>query len=106
MSEYPNYMTFTHTNVAVGAVSTQLVAANTTGVRYILIQNLSALDQVYIKMGAAAVVGQGIQLPEADAGGNAQGAYELSPGAGNITLEQINGISGGAGRIVAVTIGV
>ena len=105
MPTYPDYMTFTHTNVAVGAASTAILAAIQQGVRYILIQNLG-VTPVYIKIGAAAVMNQGIQLPAVDAAGNSQGAYELSPGAGNITLEAINGIAAGAGRVVMVTVGV
>ncbi len=104
MSNMPDYLTYTHTNVVVGGASTLLLAANTAGLKYVLVQNL-ATDQVYIKVDAAAVVGQGIQLPQMDVNGNAQGAFEMSPGSGGISLDAIYGIAGGAGRVVLVTIG-
>ena len=105
MGYQPDRLAYTHTVVNVGAGSTPILAANQTGVKYILIQNVSN-QVVWIKMGAAAVLLEGIGLPSVDAASNPQGAYELSVGAGNVTLDAINGICAGGNKNVTVTVGV
>ena len=105
MAFRPDYLTYTHTVVNVGAVSTALLAANTAGLKYVLIENVSN-QVVWIKVGAAAVLLEGIGLPAVDASSNPQGAYELSGGTGNLSLEAINGICAGGGKNVTVTVGV
>jgi hypothetical protein len=90
--------TVTHTAVNVADTTTQIVAASTTR-RYLLIQNDSD-TAVYIKLGAAGVLHEGILLA---ANG---GAYESSPGADLLFMGAINGIHGGSGsKVVLVTEG-
>ena len=89
----------THTAVNATVVTGEVLAANTNR-KYALIINDSDAT-VYIKIGAAAVLNQGIRL-------NAYGSsYELSHSNGNLNTGAINAIHGGAGnKALLVTEGV
>lgn len=76
------------TVVAVAITSTAVVAANTQR-QYLLLVNDSDTD-IYLKLGEAAVVNQGIRL-------NANGGnFEMSSLVGNLYQGAINGIHAGA----------
>ncbi len=73
-----------HTTVSVANTSTEIVAANTNRT-YLLLVNDSDED-IYIKIGAAAVQGAGIRI---NSGG---GSFEMSGRNGNLDTRVINGI--------------
>lgn len=88
----------THTHPNATTSSGAMLAANADR-NYALIQNDSD-TVVYIKIGAAAVVNQGIRL---NANG---GAYEMSAKNGNLSRLAINGIHAGVGnKAILVTEG-
>ena len=101
MAYSPLFRVYAHTQPTVGAASTLVLAANDER-RYALIQNLGN-EPVYLNVGAAAVLNQGIQLPGVDGDGNVCGAYEMHEGAGNLSRLIINGISVGGGDVQLVT---
>lgn len=90
--------TLAHTQPAIGASTTAALAANTSR-KYVLLVNDSD-SVIYIKIGAAAVLNQGIRL---NASG---GSYEMSAIHGNLDTRAINGISSGAAKVLLVTEGV
>lgn len=82
--------------VAVGAADTQILAANTSR-RYAALVNTSAGGQrITITFGSgAAVIDQGITLYQG-------GSYEMSLGAGNLSLQEIRAIGSAAGAVLSV----
>jgi len=69
-----------------------VLAANASR-RYVLLINDTA-TVIYVELGAAAVVNEGIRL-------NANGGrYAMAPALGNLYLGAIHGIHGGAGNQV------
>lgn len=92
------YTTPTHTAPTIGNTTTVALAANTTR-RYLLLVNDSTED-IYIKLGAAAVMNQGIRI---NANG---GSYEMSKKLGNLYTGAINGICTSGSKILLVTEGV
>jgi hypothetical protein len=92
------YTTPTHTAPTAGVATGELLAANANRLYALLVNDSDTI--VYIKLGAAAVVNQGIRL---NANG---GSYEMSKKLGNLYTGAINGISGIAGKVVLVTEGV
>ena len=90
-------VTLTHTVATIGATTGVVLAANANR-KYALIVNDSD-STVYIKIGAAAVLNQGIRL---NASG---GSYEMSAAAGNLDTRAINGISSAAAKLLLVTEG-
>ena len=99
----PGPLTYSHPAVVnVATSSTEIVAADSDR-RYLLIIN-NSISRVDIKVGAAAVLGQGIPLNKADAGGNIQGAYEMSQGTGNLSQQAVYGIHAGASGLREVLV--
>jgi hypothetical protein len=91
--------TITHTAVNVTTVSGEALATNASR-KYALVVNDSDTT-VYIKIGAAAVLNQGIRL---NANG---GSYEMSHAIGNLNTGEINACHGGIGnKVLLVTEGV
>ena len=89
----------THTAPPAGAASGALLAANANRIYALLINDSDT--NVYIKLGAAAVLNQGIRL---NANG---GSYEMSLELGNLYRGAVNGIAAsGSGKVVLVTEGV
>lgn len=91
-------VTLAHTIATIGVASGVALAANANR-KYALLVNDSD-SAIYIKIGAAAVLSEGIRL---NAGG---GSYEMSVGYGNLDTRVINAISSGAGKVLLVTEGV
>jgi hypothetical protein len=90
--------TLAHTVATIGATTGAALAANAART-YVLLVNDSD-SAIYIKIGAAAVLNQGIRL-------NAYGgSYEMSVKDGNLDTRAINAISSGAGKVLLVTEGV
>lgn len=91
-------VTLTHTAVNVTTSTGAALAANASR-KYALLVNDSDSVQ-YIKIGASAVLHEGIRL---DANG---GSYEMSPKAGNLDPRAINAIHGSTGsKVLLVTEG-
>lgn len=92
-------LTVTHTAVTVTGTTGAALAANANRV-YACFQNISDTD-MFIKLGAAAVASQGIQI---NSGGS---SYELSRQTGNVYHGVVNVIHGGTGnKTLLVTEGV
>jgi len=83
------YTTPTHTAVAVATSSTQALAANTARLYALFINDSDTT--IYLKLGAAAALNQGIRL---NANG---GSYEMHPGAQNVYTGAIYAIQGASG---------
>ena len=92
------YTTPTHTQPSIGATTTEALAGNANRL-YVLIVN-DSVETVYIKLGAAAVLNQGIRL---NANG---GSYEMSRKLGNLYVGVINGIGTSGAAVLLVTEGV
>ena len=92
------YTTPTHTAVTVGAATTVAKAANANR-KYLLLVNDSD-EVVYVKLGAAAVLNQGIRL---NASG---GSYEMSGALGNLYTGAVNAICASGSKTLLVTEGV
>ena len=88
----------THTVVTVGATTTAALAANTSRIHALLINDSD--EAVYIKLGAAAVLNAGIRL---NANG---GSYEMSEAAGNLYTGAINAICASGSKKLLITEGV
>jgi hypothetical protein len=86
----------THTAVTVGAATTAVAAANADR-KWLLIINNSD-ETIYLKLGAAAVLNQGIRINAAG------GALELT--GGSIYVGAVNGICASGGKVALVTEGV
>lgn len=93
----PNYTTVTHSVVTVGDAST-LVLADNDNRAYALLVNDSDED-MYIKIGSAAAISQGIRI---NANG---GSYELSPALANLCGQAIYAISASGSKRLLVTEG-
>lgn len=87
----------THTVATIGTATGVAIAANDDREYLLLINDSDAT--IYLGIGAAAVVNQGIRI---NAGG---GSYEISPRNGNFTTVDINAIAGGATKLLLVTEG-
>lgn len=85
--------TVTHTAVTVGAVTTVAKAANADR-KWLLLVNDSD-ETVYVKLGAAAVLNQGIRISASG------GALELT--GGSLYLGAVNGICASGGKTLLVT---
>ncbi len=96
----PGPLSFTYTNVPVGAVSTQLIGANP--LRYYLAVFNRSAEIVDLKENAPAVVGEGTPLNPVDADGNIQGWHEWSTHLGNLTRHAVFGITAGGADVVTV----
>lgn len=91
-------ITPTHSLVSVAVTTTPVVAANDARTA-LLLQNISDTD-MYLKLGAAAVVGTGIKL-------TAGQSYEMAAQYGNLYRGAINAIHGGSStKTLLVTEGV
>jgi hypothetical protein len=90
--------TVTHSVATAGVATSAMLAANANR-KYALIVNDSD-TVIYIKIGAAAVLNQGIRI---NANG---GSYEMSNAIGNLNTGAINGIASAAAKNVIVTEGV
>jgi len=85
-----SYTNAATTTASIGNTSTLALAANANR-RYALLMNNSDTD-IYLTIGAAAVVGQGILLL------SPAGAYEMSPKFGNLVSAAIYAVHGGTGN--------
>ena len=92
------YTTPTHTAVTVGNSTTVAKAANANR-KYLLLVNDSD-EVVYVKLGAAAVLNQGIRI---NASG---GSYEMSGALGNLYTGAVNAICTSGSKTLLVTEGV
>jgi len=92
-----SYTTPTHSQPTVGATTTLAVAANADRLYALLINNSD--EVIYLKIGVAAVLNQGIRL---NANG---GSYELSKRLGNLTFGAINAICTSGSKVLLVTEG-
>jgi hypothetical protein len=88
--------TVTHTPITVAALTTTVVAANADR-KWLLLVNDSD-ETIYIKLGAAAVLNQGIRLNAAG------GTLELTEG--SLYLGAVNGICASGGKILLMSQGV
>ncbi len=79
----------THSVVSVATSTTQVLAANANRVHALFVNDSDTV--IYVMLGAAAVLNQGIRL---NPGG---GAYELSLKMGNLYTGLVNAIHGGTG---------
>ena len=92
------YTTPTHTAVNVTTTSGEVLAANTNRL-YALLEN-NTDEVMWIKLGVAAVVNQGIRI-------GAYGDYPMSKKSGNLYTGAINAIHNGTGnKVLLVTEGV
>ena len=91
-------ITPTHSAVTVGNTTTAAIAANTAR-KYLLLVNDSD-EAIYVKLGAAAVLNQGIRL---NASG---GSLELSVANGNLYAGAVNAICASGSKTLLVTEGV
>ncbi len=89
------YATPTHTAVNVTVATGAVLAANVNRLYSLLVNDSDTT--IYIGLGAAAVVNQGIRL---NANG---GSYEMSALHGNLYTGVINGIHSGVGNKVLLT---
>ena len=92
------YTTPTHTAVSVGVATTVALASNTNR-RYALFINNSNVE-IYLKLGVAAVLNQGIRLNRSG------GSYEVSRLNGALYTGAVNAIASVAASILLVTEGV
>ena len=91
-------ITITHTHPTIGSTTTAALAANTSR-RYALLENDSD-EVIYVKIGAAAVLNQGIRI---NASG---GSYEMSAEIGNLNTGAINAICASGSKVLLVVEGV
>ena len=92
------YATATHTTLGVTAASQAALAANINRLYAMFINDSDAV--IYLKIGAAAVVNEGIRL---NANG---GSYEMSKKAGNLNTGGINAITAVATKVLLILEGV
>jgi len=92
------YITPTHTQPSIAATTTVALVANANRLYALLVND--SVETIYIKLGAAAVLNQGIRL---NANG---GSYEMSKKQGNLYVGAINGISTSGTMALLVTEGV
>jgi len=90
-------VTLTHTQPTIAATTTVALVANTSR-RYALFENDSD-EIIYIKIGAAAVLNQGIRL---NASG---GSYEMSAEIGNLDTRVVNAICTSGSKVLLVAEG-
>jgi len=90
-------ITITHTQPSIAATTTVALVANTSR-RYALLENDSD-EIIYIKIGAVAVLNQGIRL---NASG---GSYEMSAEIGNLNTGAINAICASGSKVLLVVEG-
>ena len=90
----------THRNVVIGTTSTLIVLPNKLR-RFLIIQNRSNED-VDIKIGEAAVSGEGIQLAATDAS-SVRTAFELNPSMEVLASNAIYGICASGSKTISVT---
>jgi len=92
------YTTPTHTAPSIGAATTAALALNANRLYALLVNDSD--EVIYIKLGADAVLNQGIRL-------NAYGgSYEMSKKLGNLYTGAINGICASGSKVLLVTEGV
>lgn len=89
--------TLAHTVVTIGAATGEVLAANPNR-KYVLLVNDSDTT-IYLKIGSAATLNQGIRL---NANG---GSYEMCAIYGNLDMRVINAISSAEGKTLLVTEG-
>ena len=92
------YTTPTHTAPSIGATTTEALASNANRLYALFINDSN--EVIYLKLGAAAVLNQGIRL---NANG---GSYEMSKLLGNLYTGAINGICASGGKTLLVLEGV
>ena len=90
-------VTFTHTAASMGDATGAVLAENQNR-KYALIVNDSDAV-VYLKVGVAAVLNQGIRLTAAG------GALESSSQTGNLDKRAVNGITASGAKVLVVTEG-
>lgn len=89
-----NQVTLVHTAVDVDDSDTAVVAA-ATGRKYLKIQNTHATIDVWILIGAAAVVNTGIKILAGE-------SYEMTRAANNVDPQAVKGIGSAAGPAVVL----
>ena len=92
-----DYATPTHTWPVIANVTTVALAANANRL-YALFVN-DGTEPIYLKLGVAAVMNQGIRL-------QVGGSYEMSRELGNLYVGAVNGICASGGMTLLVTEGV
>ena len=91
------YTTPAHTQPSIGATTTAALAANANRLYALFINDSN--ETIYLKLGAAAVLNQGIRL---NASG---GSYEISKLLGNLYTGAVNGICTSGSKVLLVTEG-
>ena len=92
------YTTPTHTAPSIGATTTVALASNANRLYALLVNDSN--EVIYLKLGADAVLNQGIRLNAS--GGN----YAMSKKLGNLYTGAINGICASGGKVLLVLEGV
>jgi len=92
------YTTPTHTQPSIGATTTVALVSNTDRLYALFINDSN--ETIYLKLGANAVMNQGIRL---NANG---GSYGMSKLLGNLYTGAINGICASGSKVLLVTEGV
>jgi len=92
------YTTPTHTAPSIGTTTTVALASNANRLYALLVNNSD--EVIYFKLGANAVLNQGIRL---NANG---GSYEMSKLLGNLYTGAINGICASGNKVLLVLEGV
>ncbi len=100
---FPGPLTYTYTNVSVGAASTLLVVANKRRA-YLAIYNRSD-EQVDMMTGIPAILGTGIPIAQTASTGVMPAIHEWSYGRGNLTRQAVNGICTSGTKTVTVVEG-
>ena len=95
---FSSKQTLAHTTATIGASTGAALAANANRKYALLVNDSDAV--IYLKIGAAAVLNQGIRL---NANG---GSYEMSAQYGNLDSRVINAISSSANNYLLITEGV
>ncbi len=93
-----DYATPTHTWPVIGAADTVALAANANRLYAAFVND--GTEAIYLKLGVAAVMNQGIRLNAAG------GSYEMSREIGNLYVGAVNGICASGGMTLVVTEGV
>ncbi len=89
-----NQVTYAHTTANIVASTTQVIAAAANR-KFLRVQNDDGALTVWIKVGAAAVLNQGIKLGPGE-------YYEMRQDKNNVDPRVVNGIASGAGPAVVL----
>jgi hypothetical protein len=92
------YSTPTHTAPSVAATTTEVLAANSSRLYGLLVNDSD--EAIYIKIGTSAVMNEGIRLNPIG------GSYEMSREIGNLNTAVINAICASGSKVLLVLEGI